>query len=80
VKTRRRAEEDIDSRDRRQLLKTEEKGRHGLSITEVGKVVAVSRANDLHGTLVDERTHARTILRDETLNTRHEIRRCYKLK
>lgn len=81
-RTRRRAEEGIDSRDRQQLPRTEEKGRHGSSITEVGKV-AVSHVNDLHDGRTDARTHERThacihartharmVLRDEILNTKN---------
>jgi len=38
------------------------------------------RVNNLHGTLAVKRMHARKILRDETLNTRREIRRYCKLK
>lgn len=49
----------IDSRDRRQLPRTEEKGRHGSSIT--GRESRVS-VNDLHDTYG-------TPLRDETLDT-----------
>lgn len=85
-KTRRRAEESIDNRDRQQLPRTEEKDRHGSSITEeLGKsplltmwtiCTADGWTNERTDGWTHERTHARMILRDEILNTRREIRYC----